>query len=1048
MADSSLLGEISRHLERRNLADLFCNVLNWDPLTDAPIVLPVGAPLSRNLTLTPVAQLKGLPVLRVDWPSDRLPGVVQRRAVHKALASKHLEHLLCYETGDRKSLSFVWAHKLDDKRTELRTLPHELGSTARTTVERLAALRFQLGELRTLLAPQVADRLRDAFSVEAVTEEFFKKYREVFERVEREVRGIKSADRRRLFTQKLFNRLMFVAFIQKKGWVKFKGSTDYLMALWSDYGRNKPKTGGFYDNRLKMLFFQGLNTPNEVNLVDIDRTGVLSLLIGDVPYLNGGLFEQDDEDQNESITVPDDCFEPILKELFGSFNFTVAESTPLDVEVAVDPEMLGRVFEELVTGRHETGSYYTPRPVVSFMCREALKGYLGSALPGEKSVQVARFVEEHEPAGLLDSESVLGALRRVTVVDPACGSGAYLLGMLHELFALRQCLFQAKNLDPKTAYERKLEIIQHNLYGVDLDPFAVNIARLRLWLSLAVDHEGKKPEPLPNLDFKIEQGDSLTARNPEAAGQMAVQDKMVQDFQAAKDDYLMAHGQQKLTLRQEVMALKEQVALWTRTKHAPLGFDWPVEFAEVFRLGGPHTTLNGELALGNELRGQMDIAGRPVAGGFDVVLANPPYVRADPQYKHIHDEKLRQEEVAKYKVYRAKLLESKVYQTLYEKWDLYMPFLERAHQLLRPGGQMTFIIPDAYNAAKYATRSHEFFLTRSRIQRIDFCSEIPLFEAGVYNTILHFTKDAPSSAHVPVRVRRWGKKADEFEQNQEVLSSGAQAEMGAPLFRPNAHDTQECGVGFVPLGRICYISKGMVLHSEDPTGKEQFTKDDLVSEHRDRAHPKPFFEGKYMTKWAVRRVLYLEYGTKRAPVLCSRPTFPELYEVPEKLISMDLSGSAPKVAYDQAKLFHNHSAWSLVPWLSLRGVRNRSIRKAAKYADEVRSTAERPTIMREQLEELSRRFDSKYLLAIMNSDYAAKWLDQRKRSKMRVYPDDWKALPIPDSSPKQQQPLVRLVDSILSEFSRHGYPLPPESAARVAELEREIDERVKALYGL
>ncbi len=112
-----------------------------------------------------------------------------------------------------------------------------------------------------------------------------------------------------------------------------------------------------------------------------------------------------------------------------------------------------------------------------------------------------------------------------------------------------------------------------------------------------------------------------------------------------------------------------------------------------------------------------------------------------------------------------RLKASGIYKTLHEKWDLYIPFLERGHQLLRPDGQMAFIIPDAYNAAKYAAKSHEFFLTQSRVERLDFCSEIPLFKAGVNNTILHFARSVPDDAHTPLRFRRWGEKAEDFEEN-------------------------------------------------------------------------------------------------------------------------------------------------------------------------------------------------------------------------------------------------------------------------------------------
>ena len=191
------------------------------------------------------------------------------------------------------------------------------------------------------------------------------------------------------------------------------------------------------------------------------------------------------------------------------------ESTPFDIEVAVDPEMLGKVFEELVTGRHDSGSYYTPRPVVSFMCREALKGYLEGCDTGLTTAEIATFVDERESSGLplASAPKVAEALAEVTVVDPACGSGAYLLGMMQELVDLQSALYNVE-ADTGGLYDLKLHIIQRNLYGVDNDEFAVNIAMLRLWLSLAIEYEGDKPEPLPNLEFKIVCEDSLLGPDP------------------------------------------------------------------------------------------------------------------------------------------------------------------------------------------------------------------------------------------------------------------------------------------------------------------------------------------------------------------------------------------------------------------------------------------------------------------------------------------------------------------------------------------------------
>jgi hypothetical protein len=359
---------------------------------------------------------------------------------------------------------------------------------------------------------------REAFDVEKVTQKFFEEYGKVFKSVEESIRGVAKGEER-LYAQRLFNRLMFLYFLERKGWLKFEDKANYLRALWDKAEKNDEN---FLNDRLYWAFFSGLgNTLDDARGHDLQ---VLEGLRGHVPFLNGGLFDlvdpYDPRDRKGRplVEIPNSEFGKIL-DLFESFNFTVEESTPQDVAVAVDPEMLGKVFEELVTGRHETGSYYTPRPVVAFMCREALKSFLAPV--GEDAAALARFVDENDASELRNSEQVLEALKRVKVCDPACGSGAYLLGMMQELLRLREGLFvKGKKADPLTSYEKKLSIISHNLYGVDVDRFAVNIAMLRLWLSLVVDLDDNTPlddiPALPNLNYKIACGDSLSAPDPQA----------------------------------------------------------------------------------------------------------------------------------------------------------------------------------------------------------------------------------------------------------------------------------------------------------------------------------------------------------------------------------------------------------------------------------------------------------------------------------------------------------------------------------------------------
>src|SRR5690606_31599632 len=173
------------------------------------------------------------------------------------------------------------------------------------------------------------------------------------------------------------------------------------------------------------------------------------------------------------------------------------------------------------------------------------------------------FVDQHEPGQLSDPEGVLDALKEVRICDPACGSGAYLLGMLHELIGLRAALFATKGLDQITIYQRKLDIIQNNLYGVDIDPFAVNIARLRLWLSLIVEFEGDNPPPLPNLDFKIETGDSLIAPDPTGGLQPDMfRAHDIEEYLRLKAAYLTAHHGEKITLRAQIEAQRAKIAEW------------------------------------------------------------------------------------------------------------------------------------------------------------------------------------------------------------------------------------------------------------------------------------------------------------------------------------------------------------------------------------------------------------------------------------------------------------------------------------------------------
>ncbi|HLG16057.1 MAG TPA: DNA methyltransferase [Blastocatellia bacterium] len=489
--------------------------------------------------------------------------VPKRRREPNPPAWQHDNLLFICTTADYERFTFAHFRGQQANRAVLATFSWERGDThVRTLCEfNLPALAWPDDPLNE---EAWLKQWRAAFDVEAVTGKFFTAYRGVFEDVEAQVEtSIRDKETARLYTQRLLNRLMFLYFIQKKGWLSFEGDKRYLRALFT---RGEADGENFMRDRLYWVFFYGMSNVGESR--EVHEKSELLHRRGEVPYLNGGLFDMEDEfDQRGQVKLPNEVFAAVL-DLFERYNFTVTESTPLDVQVAVDPEMLGKVFEELVTGRHESGSYYTPRPIVSFMCREALKYYLIDTA-GLSQHEVERFVDDGEAEELPNAERVLEALKTVRVCDPACGSGAYLLGMMQELLRLRSALFKSKQLDSDSVYLRKRSIIENNLYGVDKDEFAVQIACLRLWLSLAIESE--KPQPLPNLDFKIECGDSLAGPAPDTNEQQLDLNRslLVGKYQAAKGRFLTCeNSERKKKLRGEIDDLQREIAL--ALKHQPL----------------------------------------------------------------------------------------------------------------------------------------------------------------------------------------------------------------------------------------------------------------------------------------------------------------------------------------------------------------------------------------------------------------------------------------------------------------------------------------------
>lgn len=418
-------------------------------------------------------------------------------------------------------------------------------------------------QLLSVLAMDYADprigEIEAAFSIEKVTDEFFEQYKVLFQKLAEHLRSEpwfqRDSEEERdqhvtRFAKKLLGQIVFLYFLQKKGWLGAGKDQPWgtgpkkFMRLRFDANAEAGKN--YYQDCLQYLFYEALADERKGQ----KDPGFYARFDCRLPFLNGGLFEADYDWRNETIAIPDHFFHNEDKtksdtgtgilDVFDRYNFTIKEDEPLDKEVAVDPEMLGKVFENMleVTERKSKGAFYTPREIVHYMCQESLIHYLEkavgpeteTALPKddlewlirrghlalENDQRVLNAGRETDTYSFSSPESIRTnaaaintALEEIKVCDPAIGSGAFPVGMLHEIVRAREVLGVLQNA-PTRPYDLKKHAIGHSIYGVDIDPSAIDIARLRLWLSLIVDEDDYDDiDALPNLDYKIMQGNSL-----------------------------------------------------------------------------------------------------------------------------------------------------------------------------------------------------------------------------------------------------------------------------------------------------------------------------------------------------------------------------------------------------------------------------------------------------------------------------------------------------------------------------------------------------------
>ena len=617
------------------------------------------------------------------------------------------------------------------------------------------------------------EAIRDAFSVEALSEEFFAKYKSHYEDFVQYISGKRFVKEKgkwveksigqpseeyisifeendksvRDFVKKMLGRIVFLHFLQKKKWLC--DDENYLQNLFK-----KSEKSNYLESVLEPLFFGVLNTKSEDRKVLFENENWdLSLLKEweNIPYLNGGLFEKDELDK-KTVIFPESIFSDLF-DFFSQYNFTIDENDPNDSEVGIDPEMLGKIFENLLEDNKDKGTFYTPKEIVQYMCRESLIAYLCEKHKDDEE-NIRNLVEHHIANWDEDKDEdkrnkILDSLKNVKICDPAIGSGAFPMGLLNELYQCRLAL-----LGEEKSVNIKKEIIQNNIYGVDIEKGAVDIARLRFWLALVVEEE--IAEPLPNLDYKIMQGNSLlesyqgvdlsnlaktkTEREKSNICVTLFDEQLdVHRFQLSeyiKEYFNCTNSDIKKELRQKI---DENIRQQIEEQRISLDFS------------NINLSANSHFFLWHTYFGNVFNQVNKTDNGFDIVIGNPPYIQLQKDGGKL-----------------AKMYENQGYQTFARTGDIYSLFYEKGYQILKPKGILVYITSNKWMRAGYGEATRSFFAEKTNpLQLIDFAG-IKVFEsAAVDANILIFAKENNtfSTRACIVKDKELKKLSDYIKQN-------------------------------------------------------------------------------------------------------------------------------------------------------------------------------------------------------------------------------------------------------------------------------------------
>lgn len=702
------------------------------------------------------------------FPTRRIAEQFLRRPGH---------YLLSFSDARFQKVVFLKPHRSEGaaKFSRLVVQPHH------PTAHDLSVLR-EIAVTPHLSAETAHGKQIAAFNVERVTRKFYDEYRKLFTHVRDVVRTenprvvIRTTPRKTTddrdtlhgFTQRLLGRLLFLYFIQKKGWLD--GRSDFMVRLYRDTVQDL--TANFYRDALEPLFFETLCARRDGDGSPFGR----------VPYLNGSLFERE-YPQDTVLNLPNSLFDPSVPEsilhLMENYNFTVEESGSLDQDVSLDPEMLGKVFENMMEEEEaaQSGTFYTPRSIVQFMAEETLTRYLAdtTGLPQERLLPLCAESDDAGDLTIVEARRIVDALGKVRVLDPAVGTASMLVGMLAAMIRVRRSAEHRLGVTvtpgSSAVGQWKREYIAHCLYGVDIKQEAIEIARLRLWLSLVVD--AVEPEPLPSLDYKLMAGDGLLETvdgEPFIKAQQAIVgvqgeiEARVREIEARHEAFSNEQDpERRHALRGQIQDLEREIfALDTNSRIR----DYDAEIRDLERkITDPRQGEKAKERFAKRIGVLREAVGRLIEqrvkvrdeheplpfflhgvhfaevmkgqGGFDIVIGNPPYVsiiNMPASYKSALKRAFPEVEAG--------------------RADLYVYFFQKGFNLLRDGGRLAYITPNKFTRAVYGEKLRVALTSQVSLDvMVDF-GDLPVFDATTYPFITLVRKSKPSGDDIYILPER------------------------------------------------------------------------------------------------------------------------------------------------------------------------------------------------------------------------------------------------------------------------------------------------------